>query len=121
MEKITDTEIIESHLPQFRDRAAIEIKIIDKLIECAEASNYKLEVWTSNGEYAETDTYDVKTALFDLVNATIYVFDRTAINGENFDIGWISLIFGNGLGLVCDYTKSLQDFLRPVHELVKSL
>lgn len=110
MRKLTDSEIIANHHPRMRQTARIELKIVNALIARAEAQGVKLEVWpTGFGmEYSE-EPYDVKTALFDLDDAQVFVIDA---NDES--LGWIRLVFGNGEALISDYTVRLEDFLSPL-------
>jgi hypothetical protein len=113
--QLTDTEIIAKHSPNCRARARTELAIVNKLIESAATSGYRLTVaeYEDDGEH----DYDVKTALFNLDDARVLVTDS---DGE--DLGWIRLIFGNsGHDLVSDFTTNLDDFLAPVHALADSL
>jgi hypothetical protein len=119
MQTLTDTEIIAKHSPSCRSRARMELAIVSKLIESADAAGYRLEVaeYESEGEHG----YDVKTALFDLDEALVVVWSS---NGDAAaeELGWIRLVFGNsGYDLVSDYSLSLEAFLAPVLGLADSL
>lgn len=109
--KLTNEEIIRKHDPSCRGRAYIELQIVDKLIESANALDYSLGV----AEYEEGNEldYDFKSAVFDLDVATIYVDDR---HGQR--VGWILLVFGNGgYDLVSDYSDNelMSKLLEPVN------
>lgn len=109
--KLTDEQIIKKHDPSCRGRAYIELQIINKLIEEANKRGYILQI-----DEVALDDYDgdFKTAAFDLDECHVVV-----ISGTQEDLGWIRLIFGNdGYDLVSDYSMSLEEFLKPVNEVV---
>jgi hypothetical protein len=93
----------------------MELAIVNKLIESADAAGYRLRVaeYEADGEH----DYDVKTALFNLDDAHVNVIDS---DGE--ELGWVRLVFGNsGHDLVSDFTTNLDDFLAPANALAESL
>jgi hypothetical protein len=108
MQALTDTEIISKHSPCRHASVRVELAIVNKLIETAEAGGYRLVIkeYEDDGEH----DYDVKTALFNLDDACVYVVDAEV--GLTF--GWVRLVFGNGCDLVSDYLVSLEEFLAPV-------
>lgn len=123
MQTLTNEQIIAKHHPARQAEATIELAIVEKLIETAESAQCKLEVWPvgEGAEYNEVSgapgaPYDVKTALFDLDDAQVYV-----VNAEGVDLGWVRLVFGNGSALVSDYTTRLESFLRPVLDFADGL
>lgn len=119
MQTLTDTQILARHHTGAHRRVRMELTIVDALIEAAKLSGYKLEVVAGgeSDEYGDGEPYDVKTALFDLDDAYVYVLDS-----EGEDLGWIRLVFGNGGDdLISNYSITLDDFLKPINDLAKSL
>jgi hypothetical protein len=114
MQVLTDIEIIAKHQPNCRARARMELAIVNKLIESADAAGHRLNVaeYEDDGEH----DYDVKTALFNLDDAHVIVIDS-----DGDELGWIRLVFGNGSDLVSDYTVNLETFLAPANALADSL
>lgn len=118
MQTITDAEIIANHSPSVRARARLELTIVNALIARAAETGAKLAVHATyeENEYSD-EPYDVKSALFDLDDATVVVNDA---QGES--MGWVRLVFGNdGWDLISDYSARLESFLRPVLDVSNSL
>lgn len=109
----TDEQIIGQHAPGIRARARLELAIVNALIAEAAKQGETLEVHiTGEGVYNDGDPYDVKTALFDLDDALVFI-------GE---LGWVRLVFGNsGWDLISDYSLTCEEFLRPVLKLSQDL
>lgn len=108
---MTDEEIIKNHHSRMRPRARVELKIVSKLIAVAKERGYILKV-RDYEEVGDTD-YDVKTALFNLDEATVEVYDAAGSR-----LGTIFLVFGNdGYDLLADYNITLEEFLKPVSDL----
>ncbi len=100
---ITDEEILQRHDQGCRVRAAIELKIVNRLISDAKAAGYALSITQYYGEVVP----DIKAALFNLDEAHL-VFHK----GKK-RVGWVYLVFGNsGWDLISDYTVDLEDFLK---------
>lgn len=111
MKAMTDQEILKKHDPGIRGRAYIELQIVNKLIGEAWTNSYHLILQDSDiKDYGN----DLKTALFDLDEATLVV--RCKLGQRKG--GWIRLVFGNdGYDLISDYSTSLEEFLKPVNDL----
>lgn len=106
---MTDEQIIHKHDTAARGRAYIELQIVNAFIAAAAEAGYELKI----GEMDEVDmaeyANDFRTALFDLDDAHVNVFD-----GEK-RAGWVYFVFGNdGYDCISDYSTKLEEFLKPV-------
>jgi hypothetical protein len=118
-----DMEILNNHSDECRPRAIMELAIVDCLIDAAKIAGFTLKIRDfDHYEDSENAYYDhkedLKDLLFDLDEATVYVFSKES----DKLIGWVYLVFGNsGYDLVSNYTVSIVEFLAPVLELSKKL
>lgn len=114
---MTDEEIILKHDPGVaRDRARLELAIVNQLFESATKAGYRLYEGEEVGIVGPSQ--ELKELLFDLDDAVVFV-DDAATNAE---VGWISLVFGNdGYDLISDYTVNLEEFLKDCDQLANRL
>jgi hypothetical protein len=97
---MTDEEIILKHDRGVRQRARMELKIVNQLINSAASLGYSIEVAEADEE--EDKGKSIKDILFNLDEANVRVF-----RADGSKLGWIFLVFGNsGYDLISDYTYS---------------
>lgn len=109
---LTDEQIIKKHDPGVRGRAYIELQIVNKFIELAAAAGYELKIVEMDEEDMPEYANDFRSALFDLDDAHVNLFDGAKL------VGWVYFVFGNdGYDCISDYSTKLEEFLKPVTDV----
>lgn len=120
MKEVTDEQIIMKHSKSVRPRARMELKIVNQIIASASEAGYTIRVYIDRNaleEYQQPGSYDVRSAIFDLDDATLTFHGP---DGER--TGWVYLVMGNdGYDVVSDYSTNLETFLRPATALAERL
>lgn len=119
MQTMTDDEIIAKHDPKCRNRARMELQIVDAILKSASKLGYAMTIQElDDGDYTP-DLQSIKTNLFNLDDATLW-FEHPNNKGN---VRGIRLVFGNsGWDAISDYHSSLaNDILKDALELADKL
>lgn len=114
---MTDLEIIHKHHISARHRAAVELKIVHRLLSDAEKAYGDCCVQIQEDELHTGLTHqEAIDLLFDLDEADV-LFTK---DGEEIE-GWVKLIFGNGYDVISDYSTVLEDLMAPVNKFADKM
>lgn len=104
-------------LPKPEYMAEVECKIVKAILKAARDGGYSISI--NDGEETTVKRSQDWAAILAAMATTEE--DWLRLHREGDRTGWVTLVYGNGIDLISDYTTNLEEVMAPLNAYVETL